>query len=123
MARRRNYKAMSDAKLFRCYWELRNGIRRADVDLMMEKVGDTTWDSAFDQVAYDVCIAKGHSPFDDFWFIEAEGKRRGIPLASNEQGWASLKELALKSKSVIELEPDSKEEVKLQSTEREVIEI
>lgn len=74
----RNYRAMTDEKLYRCYWELRNGYRNGTHKYNTDGV---EWDSSFGTEAYEVCINKGSAnPFGDIKVIESEAEKRDIKL-------------------------------------------
>lgn len=83
--RRRNYKAMTEEKLFRCYWELRNGLKRAGTP--RETDYGTEWDSAFGYAAYNLCVQNGSKdPWADCLYIESYCVEAGIPLLDTEDG-------------------------------------
>lgn len=86
--RRRNYKTMGDAKLFRVYWELRNGLYHNHQPIYTNGIA---WDSRFKDYAYYICLNKGSAdPGEDCIYIETELLSRGISI----NGSSNLREKA-----------------------------
>ena len=90
--RRRNYSAMGDAKLYRVYWELRNGLAADRKPRIINKI----WlDSAFGDTAYKICMSAGsRNPNEDCEIIERLAKAKGMQLWGPPYG-SELKQRAL----------------------------
>ena len=127
MSRIRNYAAMNSVKLYRCYWELRNGLFH-DQDPYF--VGGVAWDSSFSSLAYKICLNRGScDPRGDLHIIEEIAQKRKLDLTGErnpnikEQAREQAKNIPTKEKlQGLDMGESPPEEVYVE-VESEVIEI